>query len=120
MLILIGSLINWPDFFDVNVFFKGGTWDKKIKANYEKVENMLSKNVSLNRLGKPDEIANLVLFLSSEKSSFITGKQIIFWDISRNLLSIFKGTSVLIEIKLATILAVLKILISDICLGNLY
>ena len=42
----------------------------KIKANHEKVKNMLSKNVSLNRLGKPDEIANLVLFLSSEKASF--------------------------------------------------
>jgi len=33
-------------------------------------------NISLKRLAKPEEIANLVIFLLSEKSSFITGQTI--------------------------------------------
>ena len=34
---------------------------------------MLSKNVALGRFGKPDEIANFALFLSSSVAGFSTG-----------------------------------------------
>ena len=34
---------------------------------------MLKENVSLQRLGTPSDVANTVTFLSSPKSSFITG-----------------------------------------------
>jgi NAD(P)-dependent dehydrogenase (short-subunit alcohol dehydrogenase family) len=44
--------------------------DKSIRSNYE--------NMSLlKRLGKPDEIADAVLFLLSNKSSFITGTTLV-------------------------------------------
>ena len=44
--------------------------DKSIRSNYE--------NMSLlKRLGKPDEIADAVLFLFSNKSSFITGTTLV-------------------------------------------
>lgn len=36
----------------------------------------LSANVPLGRLGRPEEIANAVLFLASEQSSFMTGSEI--------------------------------------------
>ena len=34
---------------------------------------MLNEKVPLRRLGLPDEISDLVLFLSSSRASFITG-----------------------------------------------
>jgi len=40
-------------------------------------ENVLQetvKRISLNRVGSPNEIANVVLFLSSDLSNYITGQ----------------------------------------------
>ena len=34
---------------------------------------MLDEKVSLKRFGKPEEVADLVLFISSDKAKFITG-----------------------------------------------
>lgn len=39
----------------------------------EIIENLLKK-IPMGRMGVPEEVANLILFLASEKSSFITGQ----------------------------------------------
>lgn len=56
-----------------NVFFENGTWDHKIKQNSQAVEQMLQSQVPMQRFGTPEEIADSVLFLCSERASFITG-----------------------------------------------
>jgi len=42
----------------------------------EKVIEEYAKAIPLGRMGKPDDIANLCVFLSSEKASYITGQTI--------------------------------------------
>lgn len=56
-----------------NIFFKDGTWDVKMKENEEEVLQMLDKAVPQNRFASTEDIANIVIFISSEKASFITG-----------------------------------------------
>jgi 3-oxoacyl-[acyl-carrier protein] reductase len=56
-----------------NIYFKNGTWDLKMQENPQLVTQMIEKNVPLRRFGNPDEVANLVLFISSDKAAFITG-----------------------------------------------
>ena len=56
-----------------NIYFENGTWDKKLKENPTAVIEMLNKNIPLKKFGNPIDIANAVLFLSSDKASFITG-----------------------------------------------
>ena len=56
-----------------NIWIENGTWDLKQQENYEGVQKILIEKVPLNRFGFPEEVSNLVLFLSSEKALFITG-----------------------------------------------
>ncbi|MDJ0596268.1 MAG: SDR family oxidoreductase [Pleurocapsa sp. MO_226.B13] len=56
-----------------NILAKGGTWERKLKENPTGVQTMLEREVALQRLGKPEEIANFTAFLLSTKASFATG-----------------------------------------------
>jgi len=56
-----------------NIWVAGGTWDKKMKEDEAKVISMLNTKVPLQRFGLPEEVSDLILFLSSEKANFITG-----------------------------------------------
>lgn len=56
-----------------NIFFKGSVWEKKLLSNKKKTLDYIKENVPLNKLGNPDDISELCLYLCSDKSNFITG-----------------------------------------------
>lgn len=59
-----------------NIIFPGSVWEQKLSKNSKQVKEML-KRVALNRFGTPDEIGNVVVFLSSQSASFLTGSNIV-------------------------------------------
>jgi 3-oxoacyl-[acyl-carrier protein] reductase len=60
-----------------NVFFPGGTWDRKLQQNPDAVQSMLKTEVPMGCLGTPEAIADAVVFLASRRSSFTTGANLV-------------------------------------------
>ena len=60
-----------------NILFNNSVWDKKIKVNKKKVYKILKENVPLNKLGSLRDIVDIVCYLISEKSNYITGSNFV-------------------------------------------
>lgn len=58
------------------VAFNDSYWDKAIKAEDPKVNDFLRHHQAVNRFGTPEEIANTVLFMASDKSTFMQAANI--------------------------------------------
>lgn len=56
-----------------NILFDGSIWQQRLRDNVGAVETMLQRDVAMHRLGRPEEVADCVLFLASERAGFITG-----------------------------------------------
>ena len=52
---------------------EGSHWDKVAQENPERVANFLEQRLAIKRFARVDEISNFVVFLCSEKASFLTG-----------------------------------------------
>lgn len=56
-----------------NILFEGSVWQKKLNEDAVAVEQMLARDVALAKLGTPQDVANLSLWLASPMASFCTG-----------------------------------------------
>ena len=58
------------------VAFEGSYWDKFVKEGNPRVDDFLRHHQAANRFGTPEEIANAVVFMASDKSSFMQATNI--------------------------------------------
>lgn len=58
------------------VAFPGSYWDNFVKEGHPRVKDFLSHHQAIDRFGTPEEIANMVVFMASEKSSFMPATNI--------------------------------------------
>ena len=56
-----------------NIYFDGSVWFKKMKKSPKTVKSMLKDNVPLDKFGSPEDVANMVVWLASDVSNFVTG-----------------------------------------------
>lgn len=59
-----------------DIIFPGGTWEATEKNN-PKLFNAILKENPFRRLGKPEEIGDVVAFVASNRASFMTGANIL-------------------------------------------
>ncbi len=58
-----------------SVEFPGGSWERR-KTTDPKLYDSVLKRIGFGRLGTPQEIANVALFLASSAASWVTGQTI--------------------------------------------
>ena len=53
--------------------FPGGSWGRKLEEDPEGMRSFIEQNIPMGRFARPEEIANAVVFLCSERASWVTG-----------------------------------------------
>lgn len=51
----------------------GGSWDRRVKEDPEGMKEFVAENIPLGRFGTAEEVADLAVYLSSDRASLITG-----------------------------------------------
>lgn len=59
------------------IYIPGTGWEKEKKENPKAFQKMLEENFPLGRMGRPEEVADVVVFLASEKASLVSGATVL-------------------------------------------
>src|SRR5690625_322269 len=59
-----------------SIRFPGGSWDRRVKQDPEGMKEFVAANIPLGRFGSAEEVADVVAFLASDRSSLVTGASI--------------------------------------------
>lgn len=56
-----------------SILHPGGSWQKRIEENPKKMNEFVKSEIPAGRFGTPEEVANVAVFLASEKASWVVG-----------------------------------------------
>ena len=59
-----------------SILFPGGSWHKRQQSDPQFIADMIKRDLPFGRLGRADEVGNVVAFLASSKASWISGASI--------------------------------------------
>ncbi len=56
-----------------STMFPGGSWERRLKADPVAIQKKIAQELPFERFGKPEEIADVVVFLCSDRASWVAG-----------------------------------------------
>ena len=59
-----------------SILFPGGSWHKRQQSDPQFIADMINRALPFGRLGRADEVGNVVAFLASSKASWVSGASI--------------------------------------------